>query len=190
MAKMATSWTFCTTRALIAWMQDEYLSELTLEALKITPPKGPPQQVEFVWRLHGLGNGQTQPYRVVATGVRRFEQVGSIGAGEVSFADVDLDAARVVIAMAAPCRIALTCDQVVVSRGRKTKKIKQNRPYTDYAYFSIKSQSALSLPRSWPRSAPQPAPPSSANPRSLTSTPSPAPPTSASSTSSSTAPSG
>jgi hypothetical protein len=131
-------WTFSSTRDLVTWMQEEYLSEIALDDMDPMPAhdeEQPPADVCFTWWLRG--GGRRVPYRVTARGVRRWFLDGELGDGAVSIPPPNDPAPGVHLVMEVlPGRLLLECASVVVARGRAERTI-ERRPFVDYAYFTV-----------------------------------------------------
>lgn len=137
-------WTFDTTDQVVAWMENEYLSELTLEGLDPAPAEGvTPPAVRFSWALHGTGAGRVVPYAVVAEGVRAWMLDGPRDDAAISVTANEGPGVRLVFGV--PGTLTLECDRLTVTRGRTRKKPPPPRPHTDYAYFVVTSERAATV---------------------------------------------
>jgi hypothetical protein len=144
-SKARGRWSFSSTRELVAWMQDEYLSEIVLEILSPRPTSGecqPLSEVSFTWWLHG--GGRRVPYRVVARDVRVWSFEGQLGDGAISIPPPEDDASSMRLVMEVPPgRLVLECESVAITRGRAERTL-QKRPFIDYTYFSVSGADDLS----------------------------------------------
>lgn len=136
-AKRRTNrWTFDTTRDLVAWMQSEYLSELTLEDLDPVPAGGPvPATVRFKWLLHGTGAGKVVPYEVVAEEVQAWTLEGARDNQAVSI--VAGEGPGVHLVLEVPGVLTLRCGRLSVARRPARKKPVPARPHTAYTYYVV-----------------------------------------------------
>lgn len=141
---------FTTNDALFEWMHDEYLSEITLDAVKPLPKKSGavPREVRFTWSLHGTGNGDIVPYLVHAKGVRAWNIDGKKGSQAIGMSDATSTGTGkkkgVHFFMETPARVELACDSVDVVRG-KVKKGKLALPFTDYDHFHAEAERRISI---------------------------------------------
>ncbi len=137
-------WSFDTTADLVAWMESEYLSELTLEALDPEPGGGAaPTSVRFTWLLHGTGEGRIVPYEVTADEVQTWTLEGTRDDKAVSV--VAGEGPGVHLVLEVPGRLTLRCGRLTVSRRPARKKPVKVRPHTDYMYFGVTSERPASF---------------------------------------------
>ena len=127
--------TFTSGAAFGAWMEDEYLSALTIADLAPEPSAATPDVVRFTW-WHDAPGTRT-PFRLVARGVRRWALEGARDGQEITVLPFDAGAPGVELAMEVPGRLVLACDALTITRGRSVKKALPRRPFTDYAHFSV-----------------------------------------------------
>lgn len=128
-------------------MHDEYLSEITLDALSPSPAPmktgAVPREVRFTWSLHGTGNGDVVPYVVHAKGVRAWHIDGKNGTQAIGMSDGP-SKKGVHFFMETPARIELACDSVDVVRGN-VKKGRRAHPFTDYDHFHAEAERRISV---------------------------------------------
>jgi hypothetical protein len=128
------AWTFDTTSAFVAWMQDEYLSEIVLDALAPAPGTKA-VTVSFTWWLHGTGGPSRVPYKVTARGVTRWTLKGELDTTTA----IGMEAGRgsgIRIVMSVPGALTLHCASVSIQRGAKQKLRRMKvRPLADYRAF-------------------------------------------------------
>jgi hypothetical protein len=134
---------FTSTRDLVAFMEDEYLSEITLDDLAPLPSDGTPEEVRFTWWLHGVGDGKRVPYRVRARGVTTFRLDGTRDGRAISVLPPD-EAPGVHVVMEVPGRLELACAAVEIARGR-AEGAPVRRAFTDYAYFTARGERRVSI---------------------------------------------
>lgn len=124
-----------TTEEVVAWMEREYLSELTLGDLEPSPGPRPPQSIRFTWWLHA--GGARTPYRLEARGVDRWSLEGELDEQAISIAPLSGGTTPIALEMVAGGRLTLACRTLRVARGRPVREARAARPFTDYAYFTL-----------------------------------------------------
>lgn len=125
----------------MTWLEDEYLSEVTIGDIDPTPLAKGAKTVRFTWWLHGTGGPSRVPYHVVARDVSRWTLDGELGTDAIEFEPAK--GAGIRIAMNVPGRLVLHCRQLVVERGAaKKRKPTTKKPLSDYSYFHVEGTGA------------------------------------------------
>ncbi|MFN7135643.1 MAG: hypothetical protein ACK4N5_26460, partial [Myxococcales bacterium] len=135
--KKSNARVFEDTASVLAWMEDEYLSALTIADLAPVPVAegGAPDAVTFTWWLDAPG--ARTPYRVEASGVREWRLLGELGRGEIFMPPPEPGLSPIVLVMEVPGRLTLACTRLRIEKGREVKKPHTARPFTDYAYYTL-----------------------------------------------------
>jgi hypothetical protein len=125
---------------LAAWMEREYLSEITLDELEPSPGTAT-DRVRFEWTLHA--GGPRTPYRIEARGVTRWSIAGERDAHAIGILPPRTVNDAIELVMEVPGRLTLVCTGLTITRGRRRKNERAPRPFTDYAYFTAIGLGAL-----------------------------------------------
>lgn len=133
---------FVTSRELVRWMHEEYLSEIVVDDLDPAPSGTTPSEVRFTWWLYGVG-GKRVPYRVRAIGVRTWSLEGTVGDRAASVLPPD-NSPCVHLLMEIPGRLELLCDRVEIVRGR-AERVVERRAFTEYTYYRASGARGVSV---------------------------------------------
>lgn len=102
---------------LLAFAEDEYLSELLLRRYDRPKKKGTPERVAFEWGLV-VGERRLQSYLVEATGVTRWSLDGAWSNAHVVELELPEVVSGVRLVQMVPGRLDLACAELTIEKGR------------------------------------------------------------------------